>query len=77
MKKKLDECLKTDLFYVTTGLQDETDLKRRSDICWYAKQRALGMSHMAQHFGVKYEDAEALFNQHCRELEVLEYGKMC
>ena len=73
MKNKLKACLQTDLFYVNTGLTDETDPKRRSEICWNARQRALGMMDMAQHFGVKYEDAEALFNQHCKELEVLEY----
>lgn len=73
MKNKLKNCLQTDLFYVNAGLTDETDLKRRSDVCWDARQRAVGMMDMAQHFGVSFEDAKQLFNQHCRELEALEY----
>ena len=75
MKNKLKKCLQTDLFYTNAGLTDETDPKRRSEVCEGDRRRALGMMDMAQHFGVPFETAKTLFNQHCKELEVLEYGK--
>lgn len=73
MKEKLAEFLETDFHYVQIGLDKEDDLKRRNDICWYARQRALGAMDFAQMCGLDYLEAEEMFNEYCHKLEVAEY----
>ena len=72
VKKELEKYFETDLVYVRVGLDKETDAKRRGDICWYARQRALGAVQLAQLCGLPYEDAEQMFNEYCWRLEGLE-----
>ena len=72
IKKELEKYFETDLVYVRVGLDKETDAKRRGDICWYARQRALGAVQLAQLCGLPYEDAEQMFNEYCWRLEGLE-----
>ena len=72
VKKELEKYFETDLVYVRVGLDKETDTKRRGDICWYARQRALGAVQLAQLCGLPYEDAEQMFNEYCWRLEGLE-----
>ena len=76
MKEKLKQFFETEFHYVQVGLENEDDTKRRNEICWYARQRALGAIDMAQLCGVDYLEAEAMFNEYCHKLEVVEY-EMC
>ena len=73
MKEKLAEFFKQELTYTQVGLLNETDLIRRSDICWYAMQRGLGATQFAQMCGMRYFDAELMFEQYKKMLENLRY----
>ncbi len=71
MKEKLKQFFETEKTYVKVGLLHADDAKRRNEICWYARQRALGAIDMAQMCGLPYEDAEQMFNEYCWRLEGL------
>ena len=73
MKDKLEQFFKTDFYYVKVGLDREDDPIRRNEICWYARQRALGASDLAQLCGLDYETAQMMFGEYCHKLEVAEY----
>ena len=73
MKEKLKQFFETEFHYVQVGLDREDDTKRRNDICWYARQRALGAVSMAQMCGMDYEEAEKMFYEYCDILEVAKY----
>ena len=78
MKDKLKEFFETELHYTKVGLEHETDLKRRNDIVWYARQRGVGASEFAQMCGLSYNEAEDVFNWYCDELKGMEEDvKMC
>lgn len=76
MKEKLEKFLDTDFFYVNKGLEDAKDSKRRNEICWYARQRALGACEFADCLGLGFEEASAVFYKYCDRLEEAEYGTM-
>ena len=76
MKEKLADFLETEKVYVKVGLDKEDDPECRNDICWDARQRALGAVEFAQLCGLDYDTAEEMFYQYCNELEVMEY-EMC
>ena len=76
MKEKLADFLETEKVYVKVGLDKEDDPECRNDICWNARQRALGAVEFAQLCGLDYNTAEEMFYQYCNELEVMEY-EMC
>ena len=61
MKEKLKEFFDTEMRYVKIGLDGETDLGQRNNICWYSRQRALGAVTMAQLCGLEYDIAEKMF----------------
>ena len=73
MKEKLKEFFEREMTYTRTGLLHEDDLKRRNEICWYARQRALGAIDMAQMCGLDFDTAEKMFYKYCNELEVMEH----
>lgn len=73
MKEKLAKFFETDKTYVRVGLDKEDDPKRRNEICWYARQRALGAVDLAQLCGLDCETAKEMFYQYCYELEAMEY----
>ena len=73
MKEKLKQFFETEKTYVKIGLLREDDTKRRNDICWYARQRALGAVDMAQMCGLDSDIAEKMFYGYCDELERMEY----
>ena len=75
MKEKLMQFLDTDFFYVKKGLEDEKDPKRRNDICWYARQRALGACEFASYLGLDSAEMSAAFYHYCDKLEEAEYGQ--
>lgn len=75
MKEKLEKFLDTDFFYVNKGLEDAKDSKRRSDICWYARQRALGACEFADILGLDSAEASAIFYKYCERLEAAENGQ--
>lgn len=78
MKEKLKQFFETEKTYVKVGLEYEDDTKRRNDICWYARQRALGAVDMAQMCGLDYDTAEKMLYGYYDELERMEYDvKMC
>ena len=76
MKEKLADFLETEKVYVKVGLDKEDDPECRNDICWNARQKALGAVEFAQLCGLDYDTAEEMFYQYCNELEVMEY-EMC
>jgi hypothetical protein len=69
MKEKLAEFFKQELTYTRVGLLNETDPIQRSNICWYAMQRGLGATQFAQMCGMRYLDAEPMFEQYKLMLE--------
>ena len=77
MKEKLKQFFETEKTYVKAGLLLEDDTKRRNEICWYARQRALGAVDMAQMCGLDYNTAEKMFDGYCDELERMEHNEMC
>ena len=78
MKEKLKQFFETEKTYVKVGLLHEDDTKCRNEICWNARQRALGAVDMAQMCGPDYNIAEKMFYSYCDELERMEHdGKMC
>ena len=72
MKEKLEQFLNSEKTYLKVGLLHENDSKRRNEICWYARQRALGAVDMAQMCGLDYETAEKMYYRYCNELEEME-----
>lgn len=75
MKEKLKQFFETEMHYVKVGLEGETDLGQRNNICWYARQRALGAVDMAQLCGMDFNTAEKMFGEYCNKLEEMEYEK--
>lgn len=73
MVDKLAQFFNTEKTYVRVGLLHEDDLKRRNEICWYARQRAIGAIDMAQLCGLDYATAEKMFYEYCDELEAMEH----
>ena len=71
MEKKLKEYLETELHYTKVGMDKETDLIRRDDICWYARQRGLGATQFANSLGLEFAKAEAIFDWYQSELEMM------
>lgn len=71
MKEKLKEFFETEFHYVKVGLDGETDLGQRNNICWYARQRALGAVTMAQLCGLDYNTAEKMFYEYVDCLEAM------
>ena len=76
MKEKLKQFFEIEKTYVKVGLDREDDTKRRSDICWYARQRALGAVDIAQMCGLDYDTVEKMFYGYCDELERMEHNEM-
>lgn len=78
MKEKLEQFFETEKTYVKVGLLHEDDPKRRNEICWYAKQRALGAVDMAQMCGLDYDTAEKMLYHYYDELERMKLDvEMC
>ena len=73
VKKELEKYFETDLVYVRAGLDNEPDVISRSDICWYAMQRALGAIQLAQMLGLPFSEAEPMYENYKMILEDLQY----
>ena len=73
MVDKLTQFFNTEKTYVKVGLLHEDNPQRKNEICWYARQRALGAIDMAQLCGLDYETAEKMFYKYCDELEAMEH----
>ena len=71
MEKNLTEFFETEMAYVKVGLAGEDDLIQRNNICWYARQRALGAIYMAQICGLDYQTTEAMFYAYVEQLDQL------
>ena len=76
MKEKLAEFFKQELTYTRVGLLNETNLIQRNNICWYAMQRGLGAIQFAQMCGMRYLEAEPMFEQYKKMLEDLRDDEM-
>ena len=72
MLNKLKQFFDDDFKYVEKGLEDEQDTQYRNDICWNARQRALGAMLMAKRCGLDSTMAEQLFDDYCNKLELAE-----
>lgn len=72
MKETLKKFFEVELHYTQVGLNKEDDLRKRNDICWYARQRGLGAASIAQMCGLDYKVAEAMYYEYCEELERME-----
>ena len=75
MKEKLEKFLDTDFFYVNKGLENEDDLKRRNEICWNARHRALGACEFANALGLDDAEMTVVFGNYCDRLEAAEYAQ--
>ena len=73
MKEKLKQYFKTEKFYVNIALLHQDDVKQRNEICYAARQRALGAIDIAQLCGLDYDTAEKMFYNYCDEMESMEY----
>ena len=73
MKENLEKFFNCDFHYVQVGLNREKDIRRRDEIYWNARQRALGAIDVAQIGGLDYETAEMMYNEYCHKLEVAVY----
>ena len=58
MLKQLEKYYEQELRYAKVGIENEPNLKYKSDIAWHATQRCLGASQFVQMCGVAYEEVE-------------------
>lgn len=65
MVEKMRDFLNSEKVYVRVGLEGENDPVRRREICWNARQRALGAVTFALRCGLDVGEAEAMFDQFC------------
>lgn len=73
MEEKLKEFFETEINYAAASLSKEQNLVERNNICWYAMQRGLGAVQLAQLCGMKFQDAERMYEEYKLKLEVLTY----
>ena len=73
MEEKLKEFFETEINYATASLSNERSITGRNNICWYAMQRGLGAVELAQMCGMKFQDAERMYEEYKLKLEVLAY----
>lgn len=69
MEQKLIEYLKTELSYTRVGMEKETDIFKKDNIVWYARQRGLGATQFANSLGMEFSKVEAIFDWYQNELE--------
>ena len=72
MIEKLKEYLETELYYTKVRIDKEDDLIFRSNICWYAIQRGLGVAQFANALGAPYNEVEAVFEWYKQRLEEMQ-----
>lgn len=73
MEEKLREFFETEISSTAASLSKEQNLVERNSICWYALQRGLGAVQLAQLCGMKFQDAERMYEEYKLKLEVLTY----
>lgn len=71
MEEKLREFFEAEISYTAASLSKEKDAAARGNICWYAKQRGFGAVQFAQMCGMKFQDAERMYEEYKIKLEVL------
>ena len=71
MEQKLIDYLKIELNYTRVGIEKATDIFKKDEIAWYARQRGLGATQFANSLGMEFSKAEAIFNWYQNELEGL------
>lgn len=73
MEEKLREFFEAEISSTAASLSKEQNLVERNNICWYAMQRGLGAVQLAQLCGMKFQDAERMYEEYKLKLEVLTY----
>ena len=73
MEEKLREFFEAEISSTAASLEKERNLVERNNICWYALQRGLGAVQLAQMCGMKFQDAERMYEEYKLKLEVLTY----
>ena len=73
MEEKLREFFEVEISYTAASLEKERNLVERNDICWYALQRGLGAVQLAQMCGMKFQDAERIYEEYKLKMEVLTF----
>ena len=73
MEEKLREFFEAEISSTAVSLDKERNLVERNNICWYALQRGLGAVQLAQMCGMKFQDAERMYEEYKLKLEVLTY----
>lgn len=73
MEEKLREFFEAEISYTAASLSKEKNIVERNNICWYAMQRGLGAVQLAQLCGMKFQDAEQMYEEYKLKLEVLTY----
>lgn len=69
---KLKNYLESELNWVKIEIKQCDDLKYRSDVCWYALQRGLGASQLAQMYGDPFGKVEKIFEEFRYRLKEIE-----
>ena len=73
MEEKLREFFEVEISSTAASLDKERNIVERNNICWYAMQRGLGVVQLAQLCGMKFQDAERMYEEYKLKLEVLTY----
>ena len=73
MEEKLREFFESEISSTSASLSKEQNITERNNICWYALQRGLGAVQLAQMCGMKFQDAERMYEEYKLKLEVLTY----
>lgn len=73
MEEKLREFFEVEISSTAASLSKEQNIIERNNICWYAMQRGLGAVQLAQLCGMKFQDAEQMYEEYKLKLEVLTY----
>ena len=73
MEEKLREFFEVEISSTAASLDKERNIIERNNICWYAMQRGLWAVQLAQLCGMKFQDAERMYEEYKLKLEVLTY----
>ena len=68
---ELESYLETEMFYLKTGLEKETDPTQRDKMGWYCLQRCLGACQFANQLGADFSIIEPMFEYYKEKIEKL------
>lgn len=69
--KELESYFETEMYYLKTGLDKETDPIQRNKMGWYCMQRCLGACQLANQLGGDFSIVEPMFEFYKEKIEKL------